>query len=677
MTQSVVSNPWAAKARALDRYRWLLLRERHGRLGSILRFARELVGDWLFGLCAKRRLAATITAEPCDFLLLQSAPKVIKFQRKKLLIEDLSARGHSLVETALEEPRAILRQRLLRRPPCSVPTRYFGHAAYAEWLVERYLPRILLNDRNGSLYAPFLRLSLNARQRLLVQLAHASTVESSRRLGMNDYDYYFIFGQSSLEALQSRALRFGSSQAVLAGSHMVDQAYDLQPADSSLRVVLVLGVGPDKEKQVGYRRTYALIRDWAAQNPDYQVLVKAHPRSQVLFWQETAAALDNLQVLPASCTLAEALGRASLVINIMSNAVIEAALARRPVIYVNVSGEPDIFAQDSFFGQRVERVEQLQQRIAQIDADYARSLEQAARFADYHLAYGVSGLARAGALLEKLLRNEQIESQPLLQGLVTDKSYKAGSCSGVSGAMSGFCFERAFVINLDHRTDRWVKMTENLARVGIAAERFSAISVRDLVDDQPSGALKAFLQRVDGPSPSAEHKLQTTWACMRSHLAIIRIARDAGWPSVLILEDDCEFESYTRAVLTQACKQLQGREWGLLYLGGTFKKGGKKTAASTNLWAVSRIRLAHAYVVNASLYERILREAPESGLPLDWYYSEVLQSSVETLMVRPTLAQQRLLDMSDIEQVERKPKHKTRQMLQRWWAKIRYGRSSY
>ncbi|VXA97037.1 Capsule biosynthesis protein [Pseudomonas sp. 8BK] len=420
MTPNVAINPWAAKARALDRYRWLLLRERHGLLGSALRFAREAFGDWLFGLRAKHRLAVTVTTEPCDFLLLQSASKVIKFQRKKLLIEGLRARGHTLVETALEEPRVILRQRLLKRPPFSVPTRYFGLAAYAEWLVEHHLPRILLNDRNGSLYAPFLRLSLNARQRLLVHLAHASTVESSRRLGMNDYDYYFLFGLSSLQALQARALRFGSSQAVLAGSHMIDSDYDLPPAEPSQRTVLILGIGPDKEKEIGYQRTYALIHDWAVAHPEYQVLIKAHPRSQVSFWRQAAAGLANLQVLPANCSLAEALARASLVINIMSNAVIEAALARRPLIYVNASGEPDIFAQTSFFGECVECASQLQQRIVGIESDYVDSQQQSARFADYHLAQGVTGLERTCVLLGGLLRNERIESWPLAESLVAD-----------------------------------------------------------------------------------------------------------------------------------------------------------------------------------------------------------------------------------------------------------------
>src|SRR5690606_634270 len=106
---AIDDSAWRDKARALDIYRWRLLRERHGVFGSAVRFAREAIGDWWFGVRAKRRLAEFVVADPCDFLLLQSAPKVIKFQRKKLLIEGLRTRGHNLVETALEEPKVILR----------------------------------------------------------------------------------------------------------------------------------------------------------------------------------------------------------------------------------------------------------------------------------------------------------------------------------------------------------------------------------------------------------------------------------------------------------------------------------------------------------------------------------------------------------------------------------------
>lgn len=401
-------NPWRAKARALDRYRWRLLRERHGLLGSALRFAREACEDWWFGVRARRRLSGASATQGCDFLLLQSMPKVIPLQRKKLLKDALVSRGYVLVETALQEPRTILRERMLKRPAYPLPSRYFAMAAHAEWLVEHYQPRILLNDRNGSLFAPFLRLALNARQGLLVHLAHATTVEGSRRLGMNDYDYYFLFGQSSLEALQARELRFGSSQAVLAGSHMIDQTYDLLPAEPARRTLLILGVGPDKEKQPGYQATYSLLRDWAAQHPEYQVQVKAHPRSRVPFWQEAAELLDNVLVLPRECGLAEALKGASVVVNIMSNAVIEAALARRPVIYVNASGERDIFSQERFFGPCVTTPGALQARIASVESAYELALQQGQAFAEYHLTHGCAGLARNLEALTALLDRQAL-----------------------------------------------------------------------------------------------------------------------------------------------------------------------------------------------------------------------------------------------------------------------------
>ncbi|GAB3368551.1 hypothetical protein GCM10027514_00250 [Azotobacter armeniacus] len=207
----------------------------------------------------------------------------------------------------------------------------------------------------------------------------------------------------------------------------------------------------------------------------------------------------------------------------------------------------------------------------------------------------------------------------------------------------------------------------------VQAERFSAVSLHHLGDDRPPQALRDFLLRVDGEGAEFEHKLLATWACMRSHLGVIARAKENGWPAVLIMEDDCEFEPYTRAVLKRVQAQLLGREWDMLYLGGTFKKGGTKRKVAANLLSVTRVRLTHAYMVKAELYERILAEAPQSGLPLDWYYSEVLLPKVRGFMVRPILARQRLMDMSDIEQVARKPKFKSRQFLERLLARIRYG----
>lgn len=401
-TASSQVGSWAAKARYLDRYRWLQLRERHGMAGSILRFARDALVDTGLGLIARTRLASSANSEPCDILLLQSAPKVIGLRRKRLLIEALIHRGYCLIETALDRPIRLCSQRLLLHPPGPVPLRYFQYAAHATWLVEHFRPKILLNDRNGSLYSPFLRLRLKERDALLVHLAHATTVESSRRLGMNDYDYYLLFGQSSLKALKARALRFGTCTALLAGSHMIDQSYDLPPPSSDCRTILVLGVGPDKEREAGYQQTYALIRDWIRELPGYRVVVKRHPRSEVPFWTEVERELENVRVLPAECSLAQALSQSSIVINIMSNAVIEAGLAGRPVIYCNLSNDREIFGQQRFFGAAITDIQTFHSRLADIELNYCDRVDNARSFSRFHLAHGSQGLDKTLQIIDSL-----------------------------------------------------------------------------------------------------------------------------------------------------------------------------------------------------------------------------------------------------------------------------------
>lgn len=406
--QDGVSNSWAAKARALDRYRWLLLRERHGVLGSAMRFVREALGDWWFGLRARSRLAVSVLVEPCDFLLLQSAPKVIALKRKKMLIERLRLSGYSLTETGLQKRRVILRNRLLVCPPYQVPLRYFGYAAYAEWIVEHNKPTVLLNDRNGSLYSPFLRLSLNRRGLLLVHLAHATTVESSRRLGMIDYDYYLLFGKSSEMALRRRALRYGNAVIILSGSHMIDEAFKLPVAEPCLKSILILGVGPDKEKEHSYRLGYQLVKTWAETHLDYRLLVKRHPRSKVLFWQRVANSLPNVELLESSVSLDQALEKASIVVNFMSNAVVEAGLSNRPIIYIKAGSGSDIFDQERYFGEGVDCVESLEVRIKDIERHYYDYVRRSQEFAGFHLAGGPHGLSNTIEVLGSLVRGEGV-----------------------------------------------------------------------------------------------------------------------------------------------------------------------------------------------------------------------------------------------------------------------------
>lgn len=396
---------WAQKARELDRYRWKLLRERHGRCGSLLRLVRDVLVDVAVGVRAKARLNDSVVATPCEVLLLHSAPKSMALQRKNILIEALRKRGHHLREAALRSPSDACAQRMLVAPPQRVPLRYLVYAAHAQWLVMTYQPKVLINERNGSLHAPFLRLALAARGARLLQLAHAATLESSRRLAMNDFDYYGVFGRSSLVALQERTLRFGESTVVLVGSYLADETYNLPVADPVLRTLLVLGVGPDREKESGYQRTYQLLCDWAERHPHYRVLFKRHPRSKAQFWSEAAERLANVELLDTTCSLAQALAQASVVINIMSNAGIEAGLAGRPVIHVNAGSDVDIFSHSLFFGPQVCDEHEFSRQLQALERDYSGHVASARHFADYHLVYGAQGLAKTVQLIDDLLHD--------------------------------------------------------------------------------------------------------------------------------------------------------------------------------------------------------------------------------------------------------------------------------
>ena len=401
----------------LDTFRWKQMRSRHGWLGSLLRITRDNAVNCLYGLAVKFMRRKKVAAVKTDFLLLQSSPKVIGLQRKRLLKDAIRARGYQLEETALDDPIPLLKARAFLRPCSPTPLRYLIYAAHAEWLIQRYAPKVLLNDRNGTLYSPFLHAAIRRQQGYMIQLSHATTLEASRRLDMNDYDYYFLFGRSSLEALEARPLRFGNSTVLLTGSHMIDQSFDLPPADRTKRVVLILGVGPDKEKKAGYLRTYALLRDWASEHPDYLVIIKSHPRSTVPFWREAAETLVNINVLPPETTLPKALEQASLVVNIMSNAVIEAALAGRPIIYCNLSEERDIFSQEQYFGASTNNVDAFQAKIASIEANFDSHCERSRKFSNFHLAHGFQGLnitvQALKDIIETSMPDSNVESQPL------------------------------------------------------------------------------------------------------------------------------------------------------------------------------------------------------------------------------------------------------------------------
>ncbi len=88
-----------------------------------------------------------------------------------------------------------------------------------------------------------------------------------------------------------------------------------------------------------------------------------------------------------------------------------------------------------------------------------------------------------------------------------------------------------YVINLDRRTDRWDHMKAIFKKVGVKANRVSAIDGRKLTESQKQQMFGPYPVRLLGPQIG----------CLLSHLSVINDAYIRGFNAVWIVEDDLEF----------------------------------------------------------------------------------------------------------------------------------------
>jgi hypothetical protein len=150
------------------------------------------------------------------------------------------------------------------------------------------------------------------------------------------------------------------------------------------------------------------------------------------------------------------------------------------------------------------------------------------------------------------------------------------------------CFDAIYCINLDRQKDRWVEMQRRFHQLGIelAVRRFSAIE-----------------------TPFSHHI-----GCALSHRMIIEEAKRERLKTVLVFEDDALFTSDAAEVLRLALRELEGREWQLLYLGG-YRSASRIQAipGCENLVIPGWITCTHAIAYHHSAYDAILESVPDNA----------------------------------------------------------------
>jgi glycosyl transferase, family 25 len=109
----------------------------------------------------------------------------------------------------------------------------------------------------------------------------------------------------------------------------------------------------------------------------------------------------------------------------------------------------------------------------------------------------------------------------------------------------------AFYINLDRDSLRKTRLEEELSRVGLSAERVSAVDGRAVPN-----WLQTFYDNRMGPGEVG---------CSASHLTICRIIVEKNIPFALILEDDARLDNELLAMINEAVDKAP-RNWDIIRL---------------------------------------------------------------------------------------------------------------
>jgi glycosyl transferase, family 25 len=147
-----------------------------------------------------------------------------------------------------------------------------------------------------------------------------------------------------------------------------------------------------------------------------------------------------------------------------------------------------------------------------------------------------------------------------------------------------------FYINLDSRTDRRAEIEEELRRMDISGERFSAI----------------------------KHEIGIL-GCGKSHLAVLKEARDRGLKNVLIFEDDFQFivskEEFWTMIDRFFSDMIQGRQFDVLMLGYNIVSS---QPINDFIIKVLGALTTSAYIVNECFYDTLITiwELAVNGLTL-------------------------------------------------------------
>jgi GR25 family glycosyltransferase involved in LPS biosynthesis len=194
-------------------------------------------------------------------------------------------------------------------------------------------------------------------------------------------------------------------------------------------------------------------------------------------------------------------------------------------------------------------------------------------------------------------------------------------------------FDHIYVVNLERKVERRMRMQEVLTRLHIRAEFFPA---EDGYTERNLQEFNSYLNHPIDPEKAHEKEIKLrrkviyapgAWGTLKTYHRLIRDASKRGFKKILSLEDDLVFSKNFEELFGQAVNSLPA-DWKLLYLGASqhsWKEGIDLVAPAPLSSDDNSITFYHpltadgafAIGIDASIFEELLSEIGKMNCPFD------------------------------------------------------------
>lgn len=200
-------------------------------------------------------------------------------------------------------------------------------------------------------------------------------------------------------------------------------------------------------------------------------------------------------------------------------------------------------------------------------------------------------------------------------------------------------FDKIFVINLNHRSDRWEQCTKLFSEYNITNyERFEAICPK--YENIPKKLYNNLVVN------KKEWYVTGAVGCKLSHLEIIKLAKERNYNNFLVLEDDFCIQKTIgdfNNIFNNFINEIKNINWDMIYLGGNNLIKPKSINNLKLLHKAVKVNTTHAYCLNKSLFDKCINEISICGTEIDDYYKNNIQKNNElnVYCIFPSLIKQR------------------------------------